>query len=99
MLTLLLHRPILDTYLKKDGKVLVSPFSDDVESIVTPEKETKKVEDKVETNTEESPVTEEQNQEKRKEPARLAHRSWNSEGGGMLRSRSINHQLRSVSND
>ena len=42
-----------------DGYVLVSPFSDDVESIVTPEKETKKVEDKVETNTEESPVTEE----------------------------------------
>ena len=31
-----------------EGYVLVTPFTDDVESAVTPEKETKKVEDKVE---------------------------------------------------
>ena len=39
-----------------EGYVLVSPFIDDVETAVTPEKETKKVEDKVETISEEAPA-------------------------------------------
>ena len=39
-----------------EGYVLISPFIDDVETNVTPEKETKKVEDKVETISEEAPA-------------------------------------------
>ena len=39
-----------------EGYVLVSPFIDDVETAVIPEKETKKVEDKVETISEEAPA-------------------------------------------
>jgi len=39
-----------------EGYVLVSLFTDDVESQVTPEKETKKVEDKVEPAKEEAPA-------------------------------------------
>ena len=42
-----------------EGYVLVSPFSDDVESAVAPKEETKKVEDKVETVTEEAPAKKE----------------------------------------
>ena len=42
-----------------EGYVLVSPFIDDVETAVTPEKETKKVEDKVETISEEAPAKKE----------------------------------------
>ena len=41
-----------------EGYVLVSPFIDDVETAVTPEKETKKVEDKVDSTQEESPAKE-----------------------------------------
>ena len=42
-----------------EGYVLVSPFIDDIETTVTPEKETKKVEDKVETISGEAPAKKE----------------------------------------
>ena len=41
-----------------EGYVLVSPYFDDVESSVTPQKETKKIDDKVDT-AEEAPAKEE----------------------------------------
>ncbi len=42
-----------------EGYVLVTPFTDDVESAATPAKETKKVEDKIEEIVEEAPAKEE----------------------------------------
>ena len=41
-----------------EGYILVSLFADDVETSTTPEKETKKVEDKVDSTQEESPAKE-----------------------------------------
>jgi large subunit ribosomal protein L31e len=41
-----------------EGYILVSLFADDVETSATPEKETKKVEDKVDSTQEESPAKE-----------------------------------------
>ena len=57
-----------------EGYVLVSPYSEDVESKVTPEKETKKISDKVEEPSKEAPKKEEPSKEapKKEEPSKEA---------------------------
>ncbi|MGY5148741.1 MAG: 50S ribosomal protein L31e, partial [Candidatus Nitrosopumilus sp. bin_68KS] len=57
-----------------EGYVLVSPYTDEVESTVTPEKETKKIPDKVEEPAKEAPKKEEPAKEapKKEEPAKEA---------------------------
>jgi large subunit ribosomal protein L31e len=57
-----------------EGYVLVSKYDDDAESKVTPEKETKKVSDKVEEPAKEAPKKEEPAKEapKKEEPAKEA---------------------------
>ena len=57
-----------------EGYVLVSPFIDDVETAVMPEKETKKVEDKVETISEEAPAKKEA-PSKKEAPAKKSTKS------------------------
>ena len=57
-----------------EGYVLVSRYDEDVESKVTPEKETKKVSDKVEEPSKEAPKKEEPSKEapKKEEPSKEA---------------------------
>ncbi|KFM15682.1 50S ribosomal protein L31e [Marine Group I thaumarchaeote SCGC AAA799-D11] len=51
-----------------EGYVLVSPYEEEIESSVTPEKETPKVEDKVEEPAKEEPKVEDKVEEPTKEP-------------------------------
>ena len=55
-----------------EGYILVSPYNEDTDDVVTPEKETKKIEDKVEEPAKETPKTEEPAKEtpKTEEPAK-----------------------------
>ena len=55
-----------------EGYVLVSQYDEEVESKVTPEKETKKVEDKVEEPAKEAPKEEPAKEAPKEEPAKEA---------------------------
>jgi len=53
-----------------EGYVLVSPYNEDTDAVVTPEKETKKVEDKVEEPAKETKTEEPAKETKTEEPAK-----------------------------
>ena len=55
-----------------EGYVLVSPYEEEIESKVTPEKETPKVEDKVESTKEETKVKAEVKEPSKEEPKKEA---------------------------
>ena len=55
-----------------EGYVLVSPYEEEIESKVTPEKETPKVEDKVESTKEETKVESEVKEPAKEEPKKEA---------------------------